>query len=239
MSAQHVSEDRLIDLSRGLLPPDERARTLAHVSACAACEEKFREICGAAAKLAVAESLPTLTARRRRVVRISIAATAATLLIAVLGAWVLRRNPAPSDAEAWLPVESERVMFRTLPGSDENALFLQAVEAYSAHDARRVVELLGDRRIPPEYDFLRLLLASAYVRESSYERALTVLDALDIDSLPQPYRDRARWERYLALNRSAKAEEALSVLSELASRPGEFQARARQALGRAPAVRGE
>jgi hypothetical protein len=236
----HVSEDRLIDLSRGLLPADDRTRTLSHLSACAACEETFRGICAAAAKLAVEGQPPASASRRRRALWISAAAAAVVAVIALVGAFVLRRQPGQDAAEAWLPVdESESVLFRSLPGSNENALFLQAVEAYSAHDARRVVELLGDRKIPREYDFLRLLLASAYEREGSDERALAILDALDVDSLPEPYRDRARWERYLALRGSAQAEAARSVLSDLASRPGRYQERARQALDRAPAGRGE
>ena len=81
--------------------------------------------------------------------------------------------------------------------------------------------------------------ASALVREGRYERALSALDSLEIATLPQPYRDRARWERYLALDRSGRAEEAREVLTDLASRPGELAERARRVLDRDPASRGE
>lgn len=237
MTSRHVSDDRLIDLARDLAPPEEREKALEHVGTCAACEERFLAVCREAETLSLT-GVPSLAASRPRRIR-TFAAAAAVLLAVVSTGLFLLRNRDREDPDAWLPVEAERVMLRSMPESDDNAPFLAAVEAYASHDARRVVELLGERKIPKQYDFLRLLLASAYVREGRDDRALSVLRALEIETLPQPYRDRARWETYLALHRSGGEAEARTILADLASRPGEMSERARRELSRSPAAPAE
>jgi len=230
MSGMHLSEDRLIDLARDLVPPHERDGLIAHIEACAACEARFLATCREAELLELRGLPPALRAQPRRGFVWAAAAAAAILAAALLGGAFLRQRG--DDLEPWLPVDSERVMLRSLPSTADNEAFLEALEAYARHDSGRVVELLRGRALPPQYEFLGLFLASAQVRENDCEAALATLERLDIDTLPQPYRDRARWERYLALKHVERGAEARELLTLLASHPGELRDRAEAELSR-------
>ncbi len=134
----------------------------------------------------------------------------------------------------WLPLESERLLFRSaaIPAPAEEALYRDALDAYARRDVGRVIELLDGRSIPPAYAPLDLVLASALVGDGRLESALGLLERMDDFTLPQPWRDRALWLEFVALWRSGRPERAREILAVLAAAPGEFSGRARSELAR-------
>ena len=158
------------------------------------------------------------------------AAAAGVALVALLAVYQTSR-PGPDDGlDYWLPLDSERLLLRSAPGPEETARFLDAIEAYGRHDVARVIDRLGSQPIPQTYEPLKLVLASALIWDRRYEQAGSVLSALDIDTLPQPARDRARWMLYTVLRRTGREGDASAVARGLASAPGEFSERARAQL---------
>ena len=240
----HASDDRLTDLAMRLLERDEANRTLAHVRVCADCENRFREICRES-EILLARSGPAVVplemrngaqphggeqeaARvRRRAIWGGVAAAAAIVLVAavVVG---LRRDDGAIDY--WLPVDRENVVARSEAPAGANALVAEVIEAYRLRDTGRVVALLHERPIPDGNDPLKLVLASALVWEDRPIEARTLLEELDIDTLPLPARDRARWILLMAHRKDGDRSSAETILRDLASRPGEFSERARRQL---------
>jgi hypothetical protein len=218
----HVADDRLIDLATGLLPAEEEAEVLRHLKACPACEDRFRETC----RDAELARLRGPAGKRRVRLPWWASAAAAVLLVAVL-AFVWNRPEAPDPAAYWLPLGADTVGLRT-SAADPDPVLEAATRAYRRRDAGEVVALLQGKEIPSTHDPLKIALASAYVKVGRPADAQTVLDALDIATIPQPDRDRARWIRCAALLGEGKTAEAREELDALASRPGEFSEAARR-----------
>ncbi|HEX4823595.1 MAG TPA: hypothetical protein VFV19_04755 [Candidatus Polarisedimenticolaceae bacterium] len=213
----HLSEDRLLDLAAGLVERSLAEPLLAHVRSCGACESRFRDICG---ELERSNLAPPVGLRRARV-RVAIGLAAAALIGIVLFP-LLRVAKAPGPAEYWLPVENDTVALRAGRPLGDDAVFAEAAEAYARHDAARVIGLLRDRTIPETQDPLKLLYASAALHRGDAPGALATLEALEVDSLPQPYRDRAKWIELGALLALSRGDDARRLAAELAARPGEF-----------------
>ena len=155
-----------------------------------------------------------------------VAVAAAIIAAALLVPW--RRGPIAADPVVyWIPVEAEPVDLRTaLPGEDAST-FAEATDAYRRRDAGRVVELLAGKTIPASHDPLKLLYASALLKTGDAAGALEVLESLHVDSLPQPYRDRAQWVQLGALRARGEGDAAAGLAAEIAARPGEFSEAAR------------
>ena len=223
----HPTEDRLIDLAAGLLPPSADAEILRHLESCADCEARFRTICRDA------ELARLLKPAARPASRWRFAAVAASLLLIAATIALSTRPSGHTDPAAyWFPVELETVGLRTGAPEGDEAVFHDAVEAYKRHDPDRVVMLLGDRPIPEALDPLKIMLASALVKAGEPAKAQALLTELRIDTLPQPDRDRASWILYTALARAGKSSEARRLAESLASRPGEFSEPARREAAR-------
>jgi hypothetical protein len=247
----HPTDDWLIDLAAGLLESDGRAALLDHLRACAPCEERFLAVYrgserlalrpppGAAASspAAIRSARPSATPGRPTTAQVpawlrfglpaaAVAACAAAILLAT---GFHSRGPA-DGLDYWMPLETERVLLRSGGIPEDTAPFRRAIEAYAAHDAHRVIALLGGRTIPPAYEPLKLLLASALVAEGRNAEAQALLERLDTLTLPQPVRDRARFLLYVALERDGRRDEARAIAAEIASGTGEFAARARALL---------
>ena len=221
----HASDDRLLDLAAGLAAHDHAETLLAHLRGCAPCEERFREVCRELerGKLRPAQA----PVRRRFVVAGAVAALAAAIVAAaLLVPW--RRGPVAADPVAyWMPVEAEPVDLRAgLPGEDAST-FAEATDAYRRRDAGRVVELLDGKAIPSSHDPLKLLHASALLKTGDAAGALAVLESLQVESLPPPYRDRAKWVQLGALRARGDHDAAARLAEEIAARPGEFSEAAR------------
>ena len=232
----HLSEETLLDLVHGLLDADARSAALDHAGSCVYCEERLRELSGEAVRVGLeaptraaiakdARRAPASTTTGRRIPGIWLGAAAAAAVIVVVAVFKIAR-PGADPLDYWLPVDAEQVMLRSVPAHEDQPLFLEAVLAYRGHDSARVVALLEKSDIPAEYEPLRLLLASALVHEGRYAEARDRLDRMDIPTLPQPWRDRARWTLYVALLRGGDGAAAERILRDLASRPGEFRDRA-------------
>ena len=226
----HLTEGRLIDLEAGLLDEAARAETLAHLRSCAGCEARLREAHGDAERLTLRpppRQAPAGAARTRH--RLVWGAVAATVVLAIALSTLLRRAPA-DGLDYWLPAEADLLLTRSGAPLEDDAPFREAVAAYDRREVRKVIALLDEREIPPEYAPLNLLLASALEWEGHHARARAVLERFDVDTLPQPARDQARFILFAALTREGRAEEARQVAVELARGTGDLADRARAAL---------
>jgi hypothetical protein len=235
----HVTDDRLIDLSAGLLDEGGRAHLLQHLKECPECEDRFLEVARHAARLETTSAPPQTRAglsARRLPLWFGMAAAAAIVL---LGASVLLRRPVADGLDVWLPLEAEESMARDAvePGADPTAeagRAHDAVEAYRRRDAANVVAALDGAPLAKRYEPVNLLLASALLSEGRHEEARALLQRLDTLTMPQPWRDRGRWLLYVALRRGGRADEAQAILRELGAKSGEIGDRARAAAGHAP-----
>ncbi|MGH9869337.1 MAG: hypothetical protein ACREAA_14390 [Candidatus Polarisedimenticolia bacterium] len=237
----HPTDDLLIDLSLRLLETGGSDSVLDHVRACHGCENRFRELCREQELLRL-RPRPTMASGRltapmdtggedgtasegSRLFAWGAGAAFAAVVLLLSIELMLRQAGDPLDY--WLPVEAESVVFRSenLFGAKR---FSEALDAYGRQDARQVVELLEASPLPDEsdYDPLKLVLASALVRERRYAEARALLEKLDIETLPLPARDRARWILLTALWRSGDLAAAEPIRRELASRQNEFTERA-------------
>lgn len=220
----HVSEDRLIDLASGLVAEADEPVLLRHLETCPACEDRFRRTCREAELARLQKPARPVRAAWRGWVAAAAAAVLATGALALWGS----RQGAPTPSEYWFPLEGEHVELRTGELTEEAQVFDQAAEAYRAKDAARVVSLLDGHDIPLAQDPLKIALASALVKTGQPQQALAVLDELQVGTVPQPDRDRASWIKVAALLATGRGPEATSIARDLASRPGEFQERARR-----------
>jgi len=154
-------------------------------------------------------------------------AAAAILVLATLGIGRLRTA---DPLDYWLPVESESAVVRSGDAVADDTAFADAIEAYRRRDTDRVVSLLQSRSLIGRYEPLKIVLASAMIREGRAAEARDLLVAMQIDTLPLPSRDRARWILVTALRDLEEKPAMRTLLDDLASRPGEFSARARRLL---------
>jgi len=222
----HPSEDRLLDIAAGLVAKGAAADDLAHLYACPDCEQRFRSICRDLERSRLARPAP----RRKAWIAAGLAAAAA-IVAAILVP--LARTPAvPDPATYWLPVDSETIELRTGRTDVERSAFAEAAGAYRDHDAARVVRLLSGKDIPESHDPLRLLYASALLKTGDARGSLRELAALKVETLPQPYRDRALWIKLGALRVLSRDDEARAIAREMSERPGEFEDGARRLSAR-------
>jgi hypothetical protein len=239
VEAPHLPDGRLIDLESGLLDPASRARAMEHLRTCAACEARLREAHGDAERLALrpaprlgmgSGTTPSVARPARPPARPLLwAAAAAALLVAAAVPWVLRRG-LDDGLDYWLPGDANVLLARSAVPLEDDALYREAIAAYDRRDVAQVIALLDSRAIPPEYAPLNLLLASALEREGRHARARAVLERLDVETLPQPARDQARWILYVSLRRDGRDGEARQVALDLARGEGTLARRARAAL---------
>ena len=216
----HCSEDVLIDLATGVRHRRGAVEPLSHLEHCAVCEERFRELCGEVERL----RLPSASWLSRS----ALAAAAAAVLLATMFAWQATRRSPGNPLEYWLPLEAEATESRSVGEDAAPAVFAEAAAAYARHDPARVVALLQDRTFPESQEPMKLVLASALLKTARHEDARRLLEELSIPTLPQPYRDRARWLLVAALLAAHEQEKAAEVARDLASRPGEFSEAARE-----------
>jgi len=245
MNEAHVSEDRLIDLLGGLLDQAAEGETLAHLKTCEMCERHFRMLVSERETLRTKPApavqgghivLPEYSTpdnviqlrRRRRVRWISASAVAAAAVLAFVIPYILR--PATSGAlKYWMPT-SEETPVETPAGTEIESL-QDALRAYENRD-ERAVEMLESAPVP-EGDMAtdsirRLYQASALVNEGRGARALEVLNTFNANTLPEPWRARAGWVRYLALKQVGGLDAAQAMLDQLADTMGDVGEMARE-----------
>lgn len=242
-SSEHVHEDWLINLLNGLLTSDAEQIGLSHLSSCQRCEERFQQLARERERL-VAAPKPHFTAgrlvldsprtkARRRPSRIWFGSVAAAAALALLFFGPALWQPRQEVLEYWLPVDQPEALLRSSPPSEQAGEFLAALEAYRARDARKALELLQNARVEKDEVALRdLYLASALVLIERYTEADSVLQRLEIRTLPQPWRRQARWVQYIAFRKSAQSDRAAEILESLVDEPGDIGERARREKSR-------
>jgi hypothetical protein len=162
----HPSDDRLVDLAASLLGTTEELEALEHLKSCPGCEARFRTIARGHARARIRSISPPQAVarpdRRRRVVWA--AAAAAIALVGLLTTLQLRERGTGDGLDYWLPVDAERLLFRSGVSPEERTRFSEAVEAYRSRDTARVIERLQGQAVPRPYsEVLEILLASALV----------------------------------------------------------------------------
>lgn len=243
-SSLHVPDNRLIDMALGLAASEESEGALSHMRACGQCEGRFRDVVRESEFLRARhrQAIPALhqaggvrestsIAKRARRFR-WMARAAAVAAILVLSALGIGRLRTADPLDYWLPVESERDVVRSGDTAADDAVFAGAIDAYRRRDTERVVSLLISRPLTGRYEPLKIMLASALVREGRAPEARNLLVAMRIETLPLPARDRANWILLTALRDLGERAAMKSLLDDLASRPGEFSSTARQLLER-------
>ena len=251
MNEAHVSEDRLIDLLGGLLDEAAEGETLAHLKTCDMCERHFRMLVSERETLRAKPApsvqgghivLPeystpdnVIQLRRRRKVRwISASAVAAAAVLAFIIPYIMR--PATSGAlKYWMPAGEETVT--EAPEGTEIESLQDALRAYENRD-ENTYEMLETAPVPDgdtTTDAIRRLYqASALVNEGRGALALEVLNTFNANTLPEPWRSRAGWVRYLALKQVGGLDAAQAMLDQLADTMGdvgEMARKEREALG--------
>jgi len=224
----HLADEALLEVVHGVATPEEREAGLQHIKACADCEKRFLE---AWRDRETGRLGPPPRAGGRRLTRVVVpltAVAAALLAFAVL----IPHSTAPLLTPDWLPPNTTESLARGEGTCADAVPVAEVMAAYRSHDAVRVVELLDGRDLPASCDPLRLVLASALLHADHPADTLRVLDALQVESLPQPARDRGRWMRALALDRVGRRRETIAILEKLAQGPGEFAGKASAALAR-------
>jgi hypothetical protein len=106
-----------------------------------------------------------------------------------------------------------------------------ALRAYENQD-ESAVEMLETAPVPDgdatTDSIRRLYQASALVNEGRAALALEVLDTFDARTLPEPWRSRAGWVRYLALKQVGGLDAAQALLDQLAGTMGDVGEMARK-----------
>jgi len=245
MNETHVSEDRLIDLLGGLLETTAESETLAHLKTCDMCERHFRMLVSERETLRAKPApsvkgghivLPEYSApdnviqlrHRRRVRWISASAVAAAAVLAFVVPYILR--PTTSGAlKYWMPTSEETAT--EAPEGTEIESLQDALRAYENRD-ERAVEMLESAPVPAgdmaTDSIRRLYQASALVNDERGAEALDVLDTINANTLPEPWRSRAGWVRYLALTQSGESDASQALLDQLADTMGDVGEMARQ-----------
>lgn len=186
----HLSDAHCADLVLGLCDASRRAAADAHVRECAACRERLRAHAGASVRAradAAAGVGIRLVRGRSRAWRWA----AAAAVVIVAAAALLVRAPVRDPAPAWLSSPDDIVTTRA-EGSLDPAL-LDGLRAYARRDLPAAIAGLDAARAngAPE-QARRLYLGHALHASGRYERAAEVLQSLDWDLLPEPWRSDAR-----------------------------------------------
>ncbi len=257
--AIHFDEDAFADVVLGLAPEALAEPILAHTASCADCEELFRMTveqhergrAGAriergatgsfglarphAWKSAADRSPRRFTWRRLRnpVVGASFGvalAAAAVLLV------VLRGTDDASDAglpEHWIPSDRGVVSLRGSANAGLDEDFLRGVRAYDERDATTALGHFQAAKAKDAYeDLRRIYLASSLLLGGRADDALTALEGIKPETLPEPWRTDAQWISVLALLSVERREQAELLLEELSRRPSEVRLQAEDTLGR-------
>jgi anti-sigma factor RsiW len=255
----HLDETLGLDLAAGLLSPEEQRAVAEHARRCSPCEARLLAWTGEAERLKATDApvrggdgrfvLPgeargwvsrvppasaTVHAFPRR--RLPVLLPAAGILAAAVVALVVlprTRNPHPAESY-WIPPVSEGTVSRAArPDVDPD--LAAGFNAYGDERAGEAVRLLERARAAGDLDLLRrLYLAGALYNSGEAAAAAETLRALDVETLPEPWKDEAGWLYALALTGSGHAGEGTAWFERLAGREGEIGDRARRRLGLSP-----
>jgi len=236
---EHPSPDTLLDLAAGLVPPDERADLLDHLTGCPPCEEEFVQVSadfetGRATRpddAVVDQALRTLpfpqqTRRPRWQMLVPVAAAA------VLAFALLLPPKTDSDGSGMFPLPSpgEELRLRNVdaPG---NVLLAAGLDAYSRHNWGEAARLLESADSDGAWTSVRgVYLGSALAMSGRLDEARSVIESLDARMLPDPWGSESRWTLGVIYRRLGETARADSLITALADESGAVGDRARAAL---------
>ena len=219
MTQAHLDDDRCADLMLGLLPDAERELSLAHARRCPSCEERLRAHARAKAQhdarsqrrstsAGTVLSLPP-RARGRWIV---FGAAAALAVVLGLPRLLPPHEPAPMH---WLPAPGSGLTLRD-GGSDPH--LTTGLEAYGRRDLATARKELEVAQVSGGNETARrLYLSNTLLALDETESALTLLQSIDLLTLPAPWREEALWSLQLAYRRTGQERRADSLRRELAS----------------------
>lgn len=259
----HLSDDQALDLLHGLFDAARESALVRHLEGCPRCEARFRQLAGthergrarAAALIAAGAdggSLrlvpgdPDAPHRRRRglsrgtgfTIGLGLAAAAAIAVLLLPRLWQGRApllpHPLTQTETGWLPDPQMDITLRA-EGAGLGDSLQAGLTAYARRDLAAAGRLLA---LPvPEGtadDVRRIYLADVELRLRHPQAALTALNDLLLDAVPQPWRDQGHWTLVHALDALGRRAAADSVLRVLAIEPGATGEAARAALRRRP-----
>lgn len=235
--AFHLTDDLCVDLLQDLLPSPVREQALAHAKECVDCEEMFRlhvadvELARATeappvlATSSRTASAPSLWSRALRALDNLMPRPAWGALAAGAAALVIWFQVAPSPDTAspyWIGEESTTLATRSVAAVN-NEEVRAGIRAYHEGDAQQAIELLNSTEEVGGIEDLRMIyLASAFLNVREAASAAQVLNDLEIDPLPQPWRDHARLVQALAWEQTGETALAQEMFTKLAERSDEI-----------------
>lgn len=256
--AAHLNDDELLDLAHGLR--EAMSGNLAHLKECARCESRFRSLASERARLLI-RPRPLLTAGgielasvatlpfggggtsprdglnlKSRLLLTRLVGFGLAAAIFLVALFALRVGPQRKPTGFWLPPPTEEALRSDAGAWASDPEIAGALEAYERHDVTGALarfRALAPDRGSDYFNSLRALyLASLLTRSGEDAEAQKTLEAVDMNSLPEPWRGRARFILQDSYRHQGRAAAADSLLRLLADQPGELGERARDALGR-------
>jgi hypothetical protein len=191
-AALHLNDDACADLVLGLAGVDERAMAETHLRSCPECEMRLRAHAGARvrarADLAGGVGVRVVVPPRKRNGWLPAAGVAAAVVAIVL----LARSPVPSRRlePRWLTTPGELVRVRGDEPIDDR--LRAGFAAYARHDLPAAIAALEAAHATAGAEQARrLYLGHALLAAGRAAEARTWLERVDLNALPQPWRDEA------------------------------------------------
>ncbi len=154
------------------------------------------------------------------------AAVAAILLVIL---WPHLQEISEKDHLVWLPTSMGNLQVRAAAEAAAQHDLAAGLDAYADHDAERAISLLQKAEASGQLEMLReVYLGSAYALSGRHADAVSVLRAVRLQILPDPWGSEACWTLYVALKESGQQAAADSLLQVMAEERGEVGDRARR-----------
>jgi len=212
---RHLDDDVCAALVLGLASASETEAAIAHARTCAPCETRLRAHAGAGvrarADVAAGAGVRVVEPRGTRPVWPIVAATAAAA--AVLAVFLMRAPAPPTHtAPTWLTTPGEFVRTRSEVPVDD--ALRAGLEAYARHDLPAAIRLLRAAHASGGSEQARrLYLGHALLASGAAAEARAWLESVDLDALPDPWREEARGSLAAAWRRTGRTRQADSIES--------------------------
>lgn len=251
----HHDLNTRLDLLHDLLPPEEKKKALEHLAECPTCAELLRKRvahCESVRSRGVPEiKEPALAGKayagqteddhlrglwgRIREGMYWPAVRYASVLAVVLVALMLIVPQLLTDRGdnpqlEWLPPLGEELKLRDQTPALDKETLAAGYAAYAKHDLKLAAKLLAEVEVSGPHEAIRrAYLGSALAWNGKHEQAVSVLQAIEIKTLPEDY-DEALWALYVSLRRLDRDSEADALLEDLVHRGHVVAERARAEL---------
>ncbi len=221
LAMEHLSESLCADLVLEALTPEARDHALAHARECAACEERLRLHAAVHAR-AVATGTRRFGKDGSRLRPLPLPQrpwtwfAAAAVLVAVLALprWFSGPGPAP---QRWLPTPDSGIALRE---GESDPHLSAGLAAYARRDLATARKELETAKLTGGSETARrLYLANTLLALDEPEGALTLLQGIDLITVPEPWQEEALWSLQNAYRRTGQELRADSLLRTLQARP--------------------